>query len=213
MNTPNDIVSTTPPSPPPDAKQKLPFKQIVTRPSYGLRLRILELTHKTGKSAKKVLEMLLGQAAGMVIEWIIVEQRNGSEAGVSLQKVEDALMRTFFALRNVKGAIKTLGTTDQMAKVDTMMTESITLWSHAQSLAKDTFYNCAELVAGRKVYRMFSKWIVSSQKTIDAEVAKGDLGNQTLIAENKSRIVDYTLVLKVLERLGFSPAGPHRDEV
>ena len=174
-------------------------------------MRILELSHKTGKTAKKILEMLLMQAVGIPLEWIIIEQLNGAEAGVSLTSVEDALKRTYFLLRDVKGVIKTVGNAVQKATIDKLMTEVITLSTHAQALAKNTFYNNAELVAGRKLYRLVSSWMNGAKKTLDEEYGKGASADQSIISKTQERIADYTVALSVLTRLGFSPSGPHHE--
>lgn len=201
MNPENITSDSTPSSPHAEVKLKLPFKELVIHPSNNLRMRILELSHKTGKTAKKILEMLLMQAVGIPVEWIIIQQLNGAEAGVSLNRVEDALKRTFLLLRDVKGVIKTVGNAVPKATIDKLMTEVITLSTHAQGLAKNTFYNNVELVAGRKVYWLFSDLINGATKKLEEESAKGALGDQAIINERISQIADFTVILSVLTRL------------
>jgi hypothetical protein len=210
MNPENQNTNPEANSPKDNPKPRLPFKEVTIRPRDELRQRILEIQLKTGKTASAILEELLCKAAGMPINWTVIEPKNGQDAGVSLNEVEKALSNVFFALREVKGIIKSHGSREVQFKVDALVTVAMMLWAHAQSLAKSTFYDDTGLAAGRRAFRFITSWRAQRQAKLTEELAKGEAGDAAAIKEHKVVISEYDEVLKVLTRLGFSPTGPIR---
>lgn len=191
-------------------KPRMPFKEVTIRPRQELRQRILDIQLKTGKTANVILEELLCTAAGMPIEWTVITPQNGPETGVSLKEVEKALTDVFFAVRDVKGVVKSHGSRETSAKIDTVVVKAMALWAHAQSLAKATFYDDVRLIAGRRAWKLVSSLKAGAQATIDEELAKGEARDRKKVEDRKTRISEYDEILAVLARLGFSPAGPIR---
>lgn len=212
MNDSTQNPSPAAPSTTAKPQPRLPFKEVTIYPKRELRQRILEIQLKTGQTAAEVLEDLLCAAAGIPINLTVIEPKNGAEAGVTLMKVDELLEKTFFAFKNIKGLVRTHGDHNHQAKIHQLTNEAMELWVHVQCLAKATFYDKVDLIAGRKVFRLVMGFRASAQKTIEAEVAKGDGADQSLIEDRRMRIADYAAVLPVLTRLGFSPEGPIRED-
>lgn len=210
MSPDNQNTNPEAPSPKDNPKPRLPFKEITIRPRPELRQRILEMQLRTGKTANVILEELLCKAADMPISWTVIEPKNGQEAGTSMNEVEKALTNVFFAVREVKGVIKSHGSREAQAKIDAIVTLAMMLWAHAQSLAKSTFYDDMGLAAGRRVFRIVTTLKTNAQTKLDKEMAKGEAGDAEAVRNNKTFIPECDEVLKVLTRLGFSPAGPIR---
>lgn len=197
-------------SPKDSPKPRMPFREVTIRPRPELRQRILEIQLKTGKTANVILEELLCTAAGMPIQWMTIMPKNGTDAGISLKEVEKALTDVFFAVRDLKGLVKSNGSREASAKIDSVVVKAMALWAHAQSLAKDTFYDEVRLVGGRRVFSLVSSWKGQVQTEIVEELRNGATEDSKVVQNKKTVIASYDAVLTVLSRLGFSPAGPTR---
>jgi len=196
------------PVPPPSKKApKLPLKEVKIRPSTELRLKILKISHETGMSAPAVLELLVAQAAGLKVTWIVVRPQCGSDVGVSLQRVDATMEQVYIAIRNAKGPIASHGTDQQRRGIDKIYTEAMELSATAQALAKGTFYNHEELVEGRQVFTWITEWHQEVSKDLAEEQAKGASGDVKRIKIKQDGKFKFSTMLAVLQRLGFSPEG------
>jgi hypothetical protein len=76
----------------------------------------------------------------------------------------------FFLLRDAKGVITRGGSDAQRTMIEEILTKSLELWAHAQSLASSTFYSHEEIELGRAAY----------QSVVSVQLGRGDATRRRL---------------------------------
>ncbi len=188
--------------------RRLPFKSIPLTPSKALRMLLLKISYETGRPVKDVLDDLLVQAAGGKIVVITVKPQCDVGAGVALEKVNEAVEKSYFFLRDAKGAVSHGSFEEQRKTVADIEGKVLELWAHVQSLASKTFFTHEVIEIGRAAFLSESEDLVESKKHEAEELAKKDKGDAKAIERIRRNISKQQALIQMLARLGFSPEGP-----